>query len=251
MRKFHTVFFLFLILFAGLSLFTRPLAKEEDPSELAAGFVLTEEEARAALDDPAPFFYAEEISDEIFDRIDGKTYPEGCPVSLDDLRYLKVLHYNFDHELQVGELIVNTDLSETFLEIFRELFEEEYEIYSMYLPEEFWKGDASSTDTASIAANNTSAFSYRVTQMSGNLSNHATGRAIDINPLQNPYIEVEADGSIICDQEESLPYLDRSGGYAHMITADDPCYQLFSDYGFTWGGNWSNPIDYQHFERTW
>ncbi len=220
-------------------------------SELAAGTVLTEKQAQAALDAPEDYFAAVPISDEVFARIDGKTYPEGCPVELDSLRYLQVLHYNFDHEIQVGELIVNADLSEDFLEIFRLLFDAEYEIFSMYLPEEFWTGDAQSTDTASMEANNTSAFSYRQISGGGSLSNHATGRAVDINPLQNPCCEVGSDGSLSCEIEASAPYLDRSGNLDHVITADDLCFLLFTEYGFTWGGSWHSPVDYQHFERTW
>ncbi len=217
--------------------------------EYAAGTVLHGEQAQDAALNPDVWFAAEPISDEVFARIDGKTYPEDCPIPLDELRYLKVLHYNFDHEIQVGELIVNTALAEEVLEIFRDLFDSEYEIYSMYLPEEFWDTDALTTDAASIEADNTSAFSYRVIESSGNLSNHARGRAIDINPLENPYLEFDAGGNIICDHEASLPYLDRGSGLDHMITYDDCCYQLFAQRGYIWGGSWNNPIDYQHFEK--
>ncbi len=237
---------LFLFLLSALWLFSLSASAEE----YAAGTVLYEEQAQDAVLNPDDWFTAESISDEVFARIDGKTYPEDCPIPLEELRYLKVLHYNFDHEIQVGELIVNTALAEEILDIFRELFAAEYEIYSMYLPEEFWDTDALTTDAASIEADNTSAFSYRVIESSGNLSNHARGRAIDINPLENPYLEFDAGGNVICDHEASLPYLDRESGLDHMITYDDCCYQLFAGRGYTWGGSWSNPIDYQHFEKS-
>ncbi len=235
-----------LFLLAALCLFSANASAEE----YAAGTVLYEEQAQDALLDPEGWFTAEPIGDEVFSRIEGKTYPEDCPIPLDELRYLKLLHYNFDHEIQVGELIVNTALADEVLEIFRELFDAEYEIYSMYLPETFWDTDALTTDEASIEANNTSAFSYRVIASSGNLSNHARGRAIDINPLQNPYLEFDTAGNVICDHEASWPYLDRTGGLDHMITYDDPAYQLFAGRGYTWGGSWSNPVDYQHFEKS-
>ncbi len=238
----------FFLLFFSLSFVLTGKAEESEllPGSVPAGTVLTTDQTGESEND---WFYAEPIGEEVFSRIDGKTYPEGCPLSLDELSYLRVLHYNFDHEIQVGELIVNADLSETFLDIFRTLFEEEYEIYSMYLADDFWTGDALTTDTASIAADNTSAFSYRVIETSGNLSNHASGRAIDINPLENPYLTIGEDGSISCEQEGSIPYLDRTAGLDHMIDEEDPCYQLFTSYGFTWGGSWSNPVDYQHFEK--
>ncbi len=213
--------------------------------------VLSEEELKEVLQMPDAYFSAQPIDEEVFSRIDGRTYPEDCSVSLDELRYLRVLHYNFDHEVQAGELIVHADLADIFLEIFRALFDEEYEIYSMYLPEEFWAGDVQATDTASMEANNTSAFSYRRIASSGNLSNHAEGRAIDINPLQNPYVEKNQDGSLSCEPADAVSYLDRSSGLEHVITCDDFCCQLFLDYGFTWGGSWNSPVDYQHFERKW
>ncbi len=88
----------------------------------------------------------------------------------------------------MGELIVDVELQEDCLEIFRELFEHEYEIQSTCLIDNYWTGDGGTSDFASIEVNNTSAFCYREITGGARLSNHALGRAIDINPQQNPYV---------------------------------------------------------------
>ena len=194
------------------------------------------------------YFVSIPIPDDVFTRINGKSYVENPYVSLDDLRYLKLLHYNFEHQVQVGELIVSAELDLEFLEIFRELFYREYEIQSMHLVDNFWTGDTITTDDASIAVNNTSAFSYRIVPETGNLSKHAFGKAIDINPRQNPYVEYY-DGVPYWEDENADPYIDRSSGNDHMITHDDDCFIIFQSYGYIWGGDWWFPLDYQHFEK--
>lgn len=207
----------------------------EPAGELAAGTILTKEQAEADLDE---LFQIYEISDELFARIYGKSYKEDCTVPREELRYLKVLHYNFDHQIQVGELMVNREIAPDCLEIFQELYTQEYEIYSMYLVDDF---DAD--DTLSCERNNTSAFNFRTITGGESLSNHAYGYAIDINPQQNPYL---LNG--VYYHENSAPYIDRTGTGEHMINHEDLCYQLFTQHGFIWGGDWQNPIDYQHFE---
>ena len=195
------------------------------------------------------YFTAEEISEEILTRIKGKSYPENARISLEELRYIKVLHYNYNHEIQVGELIVNKAIAQDCLKIFRELFEIEYEIESMRLVDDYWTGDSVESDTNSIAHNNTSSFNYRSVPGSSSLSNHAKGRAIDINPLQNPYVKYKSDGTFAHYYKDMELYLDRNSGKKHMITHQDECYKIFQKYGFTWGGNWNSVKDYQHFEK--
>lgn len=210
------------------------------------GRVLTKDEYEKKRADE--YFQSYEISDEVFAIINGKSYRENPHVSLGDLRYLKVLHYNFDHELQVGELIVAKDLEEDFLNIFKELFAEEYEIQSMYLVDNYWTGDPSSTDSASIDENNTSCFMYRPATGSSNLSKHAYGRAIDINPQQNPYVSYKT-GQPVWSHDNADDYIDRDTGLPHVITHEDICYKIFTKYGFTWGGDWNTTKDYQHFQK--
>ena len=194
------------------------------------------------------YFIVSDISDDILEYIMGKTYKDNPNISIDDLRYIKLIHYNFEHKTQIGEIIVNKKIAEEIKNIFMELYKEEYEIYSMYLPDRFWDGDPNSTDTASCDANNTSGFFYRTVEGSAKLSNHSYGMAIDINPRQNPYVSLRS-GNPVCEHENALEFLDRDSGKAHMITTTDECYKLFTSKGYTWGGVWKSVKDYQHFEK--
>lgn len=194
------------------------------------------------------YFQSHEISDEVFARINGKSYVENNDIALSQLRYLTVLHYNFNHEIQSGELIVNAELADDFTNIFMELFGIGYEINSMRLIDDFWMGDGIASDTESIKHNNTSAFCYRKVFGGNDLSNHAKGCAIDINPMENPYVTYK-NGVPDWYPEHSKEYIDRELGKPHVITNEDICYEIFTDYGFTWGGDWETPKDYQHFER--
>ena len=205
-----------------------------------------------ATDSESPVFTASEITegDEVYNRINGRSYQANENISLGDLRYLQISHYDFDHKIQTGELIVNAELADEVLEIFQELYDAEYEIASMHLIDDYWVNeDPDQADTNSIDHNNTSAFCYRVVTGGENLSRHAYGCAIDINPQQNPYLTLQEDGTYDCDHENAQEYMDRSLEDAHEIKEGDVCWQAFTDHGFTWGGDWTNPKDYQHFEK--
>lgn len=217
-----------------------------DMAALPAGSVMESDQIN--WDNLAEYFCAYEIPDDVYERINGKSYRENDNIGLDGLRYLKMLHYNFEHQIQMGEMIVNAAIAEDVTNIFRELFEAEYEVQSMYLIDNYWTGDGESSDTASIDVNNTSAFCYRAVTGGSSLSNHAYGRAIDLNPQQNPYVSYRS-GSPSWSHENANDYIDRSTGLPHVITHDDVAYQIFTKYGFTWGGDWSTIKDYQHFER--
>lgn len=188
-------------------------------------------------------FYYEELSKEIKARITGKSYVEDCDVPLEELRYVKVLYWGFDEESHEGELIVNKAIAEDITEIFQELYEIKYPIEQMVLVDEY---DAD--DEASMAANNTSAFNYRMIAGTDRLSKHSYGYAIDINPLYNPYVRV-IEGKTMITPENGEQYADRSLQCEYYIKADDPCYQAFITRGFTWGGEWENHKDYQHFQK--
>jgi hypothetical protein len=201
------------------------------------------------FNDLGRYFKSYEISDELFARIygDDKSYKTYCTVPREDLRYLKLLHYGFDGKVYVGELMVNTLLADEVCEIFRILFENRYQIEKMYLIDDY-----NADDNASIADNNTSAFNYRAVTGGTSLSNHAGGCAIDINPLNNPYVLYNENGELTWSDPEVEKYLDRDAPDAyerHMINHDDLCYKLFAERGWTWGGDWDNPVDYQHFEK--
>lgn len=219
----------------------------EDIDSIDAGTVIDS----AELDQQriSEYFTVNAINDDILKYINGKSYVENDNIQLEELRYLKLLHYNYDHEIQVGELIVNAKIAEDCREVFEELFAEEYEIESMYLIDKYWTGDSVDSDTNSIEHNNTSAFNYRVVPDTDRLSNHAAGFAIDINPLQNPYIKYNSDGSFAKYYKDMEKYIDRNQDAEHMITHDDVCFKIFEKHGFTWGGDWNSSKDYQHFEK--
>ncbi len=188
-----------------------------------------------------------EEGDAVFERINGKSYRENPDIALSDLSYLRIPHYDYDHKIRLGEMIVNAEVGTRVLSIFHRLFELEYEIESMRLVDDFWTGEGASSDLASIRANNTSAFCYRKITDGTELSNHAFGKAIDLNPAQNPYILYKNGVPYDTDPEDE-PYFDRTTGNEHYILHGDACYTIFQNYGFAWGGDWTNPVDYQHFE---
>ncbi len=189
-------------------------------------------------------FYMTRITEDILKRIEGKSYPEGATISIDDLRWLHVMHYGFDGEVHEGELIVNHEVAHDVLEIFKELFEIKYPIEKIRLIDEY-----NAEDEASMEDNNSSAFCYRTIAESDILSNHAKGLAIDINPLYNPYVYERKDGSLFLQPENAGDYVDRDADNPYYIKKDDACYQIFINHGFTWGGDWKSKKDYQHFER--
>ena len=189
-------------------------------------------------------FYYEPITNEIFNRISGISYPVDCTVPLDELRYVGLMYVDFNGETQKGELICNKALAQDMVEIFYELYSNNYQLESVKLVDEYG-GD----DTASMLANNTSCFNYRVVEGTTRLSNHAYGRAIDINPFYNPYITYNKDGSTNVSPAGSEAYADRSASFPYKIDENDLAYKLFKEHGFKWGGDWNNSKDYQHFEK--
>lgn len=197
------------------------------------------------------FFY-QPLTDDIIARITGISYPvsenEISPlvISYEDLRYLNVLYYDFNGEVQSGELICNQEIAHDLVEIFYELYRNEYQIEKIRLIDEYG-GD----DTASMLDNNTSCFNYRVVDGTDSLSKHAIGCAIDINPFYNPYVVFNKDGSgkTYISPEGSEIYADRSQNFPYKIDENDLCYKLFKEHGFTWGGDWNSCKDYQHFQK--
>lgn len=216
--------------------------------DLLPGTILTADQLN--LEELTQYFTAVTIEegDAVYNRINGKSWQENDYISLSDLRYLKVLHYNFSGQIQVGELIVNRSIADDVISIFEELFACGYQIQSMYLIDNYWTGDPDDSDTASIDENNTSAFCYRPITNGTKLSNHAYGRAIDLNPQQNPYVSYSS-GAPKWYHENAGDYIARDTGLPHVITHEDAAFLIFQKYGFTWGGDWNNPKDYQHFEK--
>ena len=188
-------------------------------------------------------FSQQEITDSIFARIEGKSFKENCTTPREDLRYLKVLHYNKEGEELEGELICHKDIADDLLAIFRELHRAKYPIERMVLIDEY---DAD--DEASMRANNTSAFNFRPASGMRRLSKHSTGMAIDINPLYNPLVK-HREGRTRVYPSTATPYIDRTRDFPYKIVKGDLCYRLFKQHGFSWGGDWRRSKDYQHFEK--
>lgn len=223
------------------------ITKKNEPTATEADAVPdTEPEAvtEAAVEDVTLSFYYEPLSDEIINKITGISYVENENITLEDLRYLHILHYDFDGEAVEGELICNKAIAQDLLEIFYELYLAEYRIEKVRLIDEY-NGD----DTASMEDNNTSCFNYRVVDGTTKLSKHAYGLAIDINPFYNPYVVPQSDGSTYISPKGSEAYTDRSADFAYKIDENDLCYKLFKEHGFTWGGDWNSCKDYQHFQK--
>ena len=193
-----------------------------------------------------PGFYYEPLSSDIIERITGISYPEtGCTVPYEDLNYVGLLYIDFNGEEQTGELICNKAIAQDMVEIFHELYLNQYQLERIRLIDEYG-GD----DTLSMENNNTSCFNYRVVDGTSSLSKHALGCAIDINPYYNPYVVFNKDGSgeTYISPKGSEVYADRSQNFPYKIDENDLCYKLFIEHGFTWGGNWNSCKDYQHFQ---
>jgi hypothetical protein len=160
----------------------------------------------------------------------------GCPVSPSELRMLILRYWGFDGSAHTGRLVVNADATRVVTAVFRRLYRERFPIRRMR-PVDAYRG----SDDASMAADNTSAFNcrYAVAPGAKSWSVHAFGRAIDVNPVENPYLE---GGRVL--PPDGARYADRSRRRAGM--AEGRLVAAFAAVGWGWGGRWSSP-DYQHF----
>lgn len=151
-----------------------------------------------------------------------------------NLALIAVPYFSFSREVREGQLVVHTEVAQEVQEIFKKLLEIQFPIKQI-VPVVAYDWD----DDRSMADNNTSAFNYRLIFGTDRLSNHSYGRAVDINPVQNPYLQ--RDGKIV------PPGARYDLAQPGTITAD--VVGLFTSYGWQWGGNWQEQKDYQHFEK--
>ena len=184
-------------------------------------------------------FVSMNIPAEVEARMRGVSYPANAAISLGDLRYLQLSYVGFDGKARVGEMVCNKSVADDLLSIFRALYEARYPIRSIRLVDDFG-GD----DEASMEADNTSCFNYRTVSGGRKLSKHAYGLAVDVNPLENPYVR---GGTV--RPSGAAPFAARGLAFPHKIDGTDLCFRLFRAHGFAWGGNWHTLKDYQHFER--
>ena len=170
-------------------------------------------------------------------RMTGVSWRPGCPVALRDLRLLTLTHWGFDDRARTGRLIVHREVARDVVAAFRELYAARFPIRRLQ-PIDAYDG----SDFRSIEADNTSAFNCRYVDGTTRWSNHAYGRAIDVNPIENPYV---SGGTT--SHAASRPYLDRSRRRPGMAYEGGALVRAFDRIGWGWGGRWSGTKDYQHF----
>ena len=168
---------------------------------------------------PSDGFSVQEIPDSIWTRMQGKTYHANPHVGRSDLRYLKVLHWDYDEATHQGELVCNKLIADKLLYIFRELYAHHYPIQRIRLADDY---DAD--DERQMQDNNTSCFCYRNVPDTKKLSYHARGLAIDINTRYNPYVRFRKDGTMIVQPANGKPYTDRKKpvSYTHLTLPTTP-----------------------------
>jgi poly-gamma-glutamate synthesis protein (capsule biosynthesis protein) len=175
-------------------------------------------------------------------RMSGVSWHPGCPVGFADLRLLTISHWGFDRKVRRGRLVVHREEARAMLRGMRSLFKLRFPIRRMRLVDAY-----GADDRTSMAADNTSAFNCRfVAGQQGVWSEHAYGRAIDVNPIENPY--VTSSGYV--SPPAGARYATRSQHAKGMIHRRGPVVAAFAAAGWEWGGNWPWPKDYQHFSAT-
>ena len=170
----------------------------------------------------------------------GVSWRPGCPVALFDLRLLTLSHRDFDGGTRTGRLIVHKDVARDVLGVFRRLYTERFPIRRM-LPVDAY----GASDFRSIEADNTSAFNCRYVEGTNRWSEHAFGRAIDVNPIENPYVSGGRSS-----HRASRPYLDRARRRPGMAYEGGALVRAFGEIGWSWGGRWTSVKDYQHFSAS-
>jgi hypothetical protein len=170
----------------------------------------------------------------------GETYRAGCPVPLSDLRYLTLVFRGFDGRAHTGELVVAAKAADRTVAAFRRLFAIGFPIEEMRLPT---TADLRAAPTGD--GNDTAALVCRAARGQTRFSAHAYGLAIDVNPFQNPFVR----GRLVLP-ELAGAYVDRSRRAPGMLLPGSAAVRAFTDQGFTWGGTFRRPKDYQHMTLT-
>ncbi|MCY7375402.1 MAG: M15 family metallopeptidase [Pyrinomonadaceae bacterium] len=188
-------------------------------------------------DSKRPIIDSKMSKKEVFDGLD-----PNCPPEIRRRqRIVKVKYYSFDDKIHQGQIVVDKDLVKDIKFVFEIALKEKFPIRSVIpIADERFRRNGRWDDDLSMAANNSSGFNYREKTGGGSLSNHAYGRAVDLNTFQNPYIKganVLPPGAIYNPDAKGT------------FTKDNPIVKAFMQRGWTWGGDWTSPIDYQHFEK--
>lgn len=211
---------------------------------VVVAFVLTMASPASATNDPSisrlPPFSAtvSTLDDATRQLMIGRSWHRGCPVPLRDLRLVRLTYYGFDGRAHHGELVVHRWYADGFMQVFRHLYEARFPIRRMRLVDHY-----GADDDRSMAADNTSAFNCRLRAGSSTeWSQHAYGRAIDVDPVENPFVTPTH-----VSPPAGVAYLDRTQMLLGMIHDRDRTWWAFHAIGWSWGGDWTGTIDYQHF----
>lgn len=185
----------------------------------------------------------EAIPDDIWGKMQERSWHRnlGCP-SRARLAFLTVPYHDFSGKLQTGHLIVAKDSSQQVATIFDEIFKSDFRIEKIMVVDEY-----NGNDKASMIDNNTSAFNCRLKTGGKSLSEHSYGSAIDINPVQNPYVsrhEVLPESS-----KRFADPRNRTAVNVGLIVEGDAVTTAFRRQKWIWGGDWRSLKDYQHFSR--
>ena len=173
-------------------------------------------------------------------RMTGVSWRPGCPVHLRDLRLLTLSHRRFDGKTRLGRLIVHADAAREMVDVFRTLYRAGFPIRRMVPVDAY-----GASDFRSIEADNTSAFNCRYVEGTTGWSEHAYGRAIDVNPIENPYVSGGRTS-----HRASVTYVDRSRRRPGMAVESGVLVRAFDSIGWGWGGRWTSVKDYQHFSAS-
>jgi hypothetical protein len=174
-------------------------------------------------------------------RMTGVSWRPGCPVALRDLRAIALPHWGLDGRVHAGTLIVHRDAAPAMVRVFARLYAARFPLRRI-VPVDAYGG----SDFRSIEADNTSAFNCRFVDGTTRWSEHAYGRAIDVNPIENPYVSSAGTTS----HPASRPYLRRSPARRGMAVEGGVLVRAFDAVGWGWGGRWSGARDYQHFSAS-
>jgi len=223
---------------------TRPLPITEDgfgqilptPPELVDRRLPPPAEILPAPVDGAFAATVSEVPSEVAAR---STWQPACPVTLDELRYLTVAFYGFDDRVHTGELLVHADVADDVVEVFRRLFEARFPLEEVRIIR------ADELDLAPTGdGNTTTSFVCRPVRQGSSWSEHAYGRALDVNPFHNPYER----GDVVLPELASA-YLDRDRQRPGMVLPGGPATEAFAAIGWSWGGDWTSVTDSMHFSR--
>jgi hypothetical protein len=170
------------------------------------------------------------------------SWHRGCPAAPSELRRLRVAYWGFDDRAHSGTLVVNRDAVGDLVRVFSRLYAARFPIRRMHSIDAY-RG----RDELSLEADNTSAFNCRYAVAAGprRWSVHAYGRAIDVNPVQNPYLE---GGRV--HPRRGRAYLNRARLRPGMAVPGGLLVRAFAAVGWSWGGRWTGSPDYQHFSAT-